>query len=291
MKIKCISKVANKISRVAGRTGLITKKYTPEMLVVVGVTGVAVATVMACKATLKVEEKLEDIDRDIQEARKQVEEENASEKEVTKAKIRGGVKLAKLYLPAVGLMTVSVGCIIGSHHILRKRNLALMAAYKALDTDFTNYRKRVIEDYGEEVDNELKTGIKQEKEEGSDESVSTMYDPNGISQYARFFDESSDRWSKTPEYNMIFLKAQQNYANDLLHARGHVFLNEVYDMLGLERSQAGAVTGWILNKEGDNFVDFGIYNIKKTANRDFVNGFESRILLDFNVDGVIYDLI
>jgi hypothetical protein len=117
-------------------------------------------------------------------------------------------------------------------------------------------------------------------------------DPNGVSQYARFFDESCVQWSKTPEYNLTFLNCQQNYANDLLHSRGHVFLNEVYDMLGIPRSQAGAVVGWVLGKDNDvGYIDFGIYDGNRMRARDFVNGYERSILLDFNVDGVIYDLI
>jgi hypothetical protein len=115
--------------------------------------------------------------------------------------------------------------------------------------------------------------------------------PDDPSIYARFFDPTSPSWSKEPEYNLIFLKCQQNYANDLLKSRGHVFLNEVYDMLGMERSKAGAVVGWLLSKNGDtdNFVNFGVFDGREQVARDFVNGREGAILLDFSVDGVIYD--
>ena len=92
----------------------------------------------------------------------------------------------------------------------------------------------------------------------------------------------------------MFLRAQQQYANDKLIAQGHLFLNEVYDMLGLPRTKAGAIVGWVYddnNAVGDNFVDFGIYDVHRETARDFVNGYERSILLDFNVDGVIYDLI
>ena len=112
-----------------------------------------------------------------------------------------------------------------------------------------------------------------------------------LSPYARFFDESSTQWSHNPEYNLMFLNAQQNYANDKLHAVGHLFLNEVYEMLGLPHTKAGSVVGWVMNKGGDNCVDFGIYDLHNQIKRAFVNGFEPSILLDFNVDGVIYDLI
>lgn len=112
-----------------------------------------------------------------------------------------------------------------------------------------------------------------------------------VSQYARFFDSGCAAWNEDPEYNLLFLKQQQNYANDLLKAKGHLFLNEVYDMLTIPRSKAGQVVGWVYNDEnpiGDNRVDFGIYAEHNTS---AINGFERSILLDFNVDGDILKYI
>lgn len=172
--------------------------------------------------------------------------------------------------------------------------MALTAAYGALEKGFNEYRGRVVEKYGEEEDRNLRYGTMQvqieDPETGKTKTV-TRVDPNDPSIYARFFDEMSSSWNRDPEYNMIFLKCQQNYANDLLRSRGHVFLNEVYDMVGVPRSKAGAVVGWILSKNGetDNFIDFGVFEGRTDVARDFVNGVEGAILLDFNVDGVIWD--
>jgi hypothetical protein len=178
--------------------------------------------------------------------------------------------------------------------------VAVMAAYKAIEEGFSAYRKRVVEEYGEEKDFVLKNGLRSEQieetvvdaETGKSKKVKTNkygVDPNGISVYARFYDESCKQWSKTPEYNLMFLKAQQNYFNDMLKARGHVFLNEVYDALGIERTKAAACSGWLLGEGGDNYIDFGLYNAGRS--QAFVNGYENVVLLDFNVDGVIWDLI
>ena len=184
---------------------------------------------------------------------------------------------------------------------MSKRNVALAGAYKLMETGFKDYRKRLVEEYGEDVDFQFKNGIKnesvtiiEEDEDGKKKKVKKtiqVADPNQHSVYSRFFDESCVNWEKNPEFNLTFLTCQQNYANNLLQAKGHVFLNEVYDMLGLPRSSAGAIVGWVLSKEGDNFVDFGIYDLQSESARDFVNGYERTILLDFNVDGVIYDKI
>jgi hypothetical protein len=214
------------------------------------------------------------------------------------------MKIAKLYAPAVILGSASLGCLLASNDILRKRNAALSAAYMTVDKSFKEYRNRVAERFGDEIEKEIRYGIKAMEvettvvnEDGSEititEQVKTM-DPNLYSDYARFFDEASPCWQNDPEYNLMFLKSQQQYANDLLKAKGRLFLNEVYDMLGIDRTKAGQVVGWVYNPEnptGDNFVDFGIYDMSKERVRAFVNGYETNILLDFNVDGNIWDLM
>lgn len=302
-----INNIKGNIVKAAGRSGLVIKKYSPEILMTAGVVGIVTTTVMACRATLKVdavlEKSKETIDK-IHYAKENVDSKEYTEKDykrdMTIAYLHTGADFAKLYGPSVTLGIASIGCMLGAHSIMKKRNVALMAAYKLVEQSFSDYRHRVVEDLGEEKDKQYKYGIKQEThtvieedEDGKKKKVKKtveVIDPNVVSQYARFFDEASPQWSKTPEYNLIFLKCQQNYMNDLLKARGHVFLNEVYDALGIPRSQAGAVVGWVLG-QGDDFIDFGIYDLNNESSRDFVNGYERSILLDFNIDGVIYDLI
>ena len=304
-----IAIIKRTVSKATGRTGLKIKKYSPEILMGIGVVGIVSSTVLACKATLKVDEVITDAEEKItrikntNESLAFTEEEYSAtdyKKDMTIVYVQTGVEFAKLYGPAILLGTASISCILGSHVIMKKRNIALMAAYKTIEQAFGNYRKRVVDKYGEEIDHNFKHGITKEKmtvieedENGKKKKVKKevdIYDPSNVSIYAKFFDESSTQWSKTPEYNMLFLKCQQNYANDLLKSRGHIFLNEVYDMLGIPRTNAGSVVGWILGR-GDDFVDFGMYNLEYEPSRDFVNGYERSILLDFNVDGIVYDLI
>jgi len=288
------------------------QKHSPEILAGVGVVGVVASTVMACKATLK----LDDILAESKETRAKIKEVEQNpefedkyspedaKKDLTVNYMQTSIKIAKLYAPAVLLGSASLGCLLASNDILRKRNAALSAAYMTVDKGFKEYRQRVAERFGEEVEKEIRYNIKAEEiettvvnEDGSEvaikETVKTM-DPNLYSDYARFFDEASPYWQKDPEYNLMFLKAQQQYANDLLKVRGRLFLNEVYEMLGIDKSKAGQIVGWVydpVNPVGDNFVDFGIYDMSKERVRAFVNGYEPNILLDFNVDGNIWDLM
>lgn len=311
--MKSKAEIINSLNRTFGKAGLKLKKHSPEILVAVGVVGTVASTVMACKATTKINTILnetKDTVNAIQDGMKAGNingEEYTQEdgkKDLTIVYTQTGVKLAKLYGPSVVLGALSITSILAGHNILRKRNVALGAAYMAVDKSFKEYRGRVIERFGEELDRELKYNIKAKEieetvinEDGTETKINktiNVVDPNTYSEYARFFDDGCTGWEKDPEYNLMFLKRQQSYANDLLHSRGYLFLNEVYGMLGIPHSKAGQVVGWIYdekNPNGDNFVDFGILDTHKPGCRDFVNGYERTILLDFNVDGNILDLI
>lgn len=301
-------------SRMFNRLGLQIKKHSPEILMTVGIVGTVASTVLACKATTKLDKILEEkkattdiIHEGMKNGNIEGHEytEQDGKRDLTIVYGQTGVKLVKLYAPAVSLGAASIACIIGGHRILKKRNLALAAAYTVVDKGFKDYRKNVVDRFGEQVDKELRYNIKAkefEREEVDSKGKKTtkkeiveVVDPlSGISDYARFYDDGCNGWTKDPEYNLMFLRKQQDYANDKLRAQGYLFLNEVYDMLGMPRSKAGHAVGWVYNgkdKYCDSHVDFGIYNTHREGNRNFVNGYERTILLDFNVDGVITDLI
>ena len=301
------------VTRTFHRTGLKLKKYSPEIFVGACIVGVVASTVMACKATTKIDEVLAEQKENIEKTKSYVEEHGYSEKytkedhkkDLTIFYSRSALDLAKLYAPSVVLGTVSIAMIISGHHILRKRNVALAAAYATVEKGFKEYRGRVVERFGEELDKELRYNIKakeveeivKDEETGEEKVVKktvNVADPGEYSIYAKFFDDGCTGWTKDPEYNLMFLKDQQRYANDLLQSKGHLFLNEVYDMLGIPRTKAGQAVGWIYDEKnpvGDNFVDFGMYDMYNEKARDFVNGYERTILLDFNVDGNILDMI
>jgi Family of unknown function (DUF6353) len=285
------------VTRTIARNSLLVQKSSPGLLLGAGIVGMVGSTVLACRATLKMDAALADANKKLNMART-LEHEDYSErdrrKDITVIHVQTSVKIVRLYAPAIIVGGLSIAALTKSHTILTTRNAALTAAYAALEKGFDEYRARVVEKYGEEEDRHLRYGTEQVEviEKGKPKTV-TRVASGEPSIYARFFDNASSSWSKEPEYNLIFLKAQQNYANDMLHARGHVFLNDVYDMLKLERSQAGAVVGWLLTRDGstDNFINFGLFDDNSDKVIDFVNGREGAILLDFNVDGVIYDKI
>lgn len=302
------TEVINKVSRTFYKAKLGLIKHSPEILVFAGITGTITSAVLACRATTKLSGILEDTKDDIEKIHECAADEKYadeytkedSKKDITIVYIQTGVKLAKLYAPSVSLGVLSITSILCGHNILRKRNIALAAAYTAVDKSLKDYRSRVIERFGETVDRELRYNIKAKTiteteidENGNEKTVEKTVDvidlPN-VSEYAKFFDEYSEEWEKDADYNLTFLRLQQQYANDLLKAKGYLFLNDVYGLLGFPKTKAGQVVGWIYepnNSSRSNYVDFGIYDGNREVKRAFVNGYERSILLDFNVDGDI----
>lgn len=304
--------ITNSLTRTLNKVNFKIKKYSPEILVVAGVVGTVTSAVMACKATLKLNDVLDESRDTIEKihavsedpTKKDQYSEEDAKKDLTITYVQTGVKVAKLYAPSIILGTLSLTAVFASNNILRKRNVALAAAYTAIDKSFKEYRGRVVERFGKELDRELRYNIKAKeieekvidkdgKEKVVKNTVNTVNHPM-YSDYAKIFDETCIGWSRNAEYNLVFLKQQQAHANKLLQERGILFLNEVYDMIGFPHTKAGQVVGWVYDEKnpvGDNYVDFGIYDVYNQKAREFVNGYEQSIILDFNVDGNVWDLM
>lgn len=302
--------IVNKITFAANKAFFKVKKHSPEILITAGVIGTVASAVMACKATTKLSDILEDSKEQINQVHNFLEDDRIPESQYSKEDgnkdlaiiyAQTGIKLAKLYAPAVALGALSITGIVASNSILRKRNIALAAAYTTVDKTFKRYRNNVIDRFGEKIDKELRYGIKAREieeivvdDDGNEKTVKKTVeaaDPVSMySDYAKIYDAGCNGWTKDAEFNLMFLRHTQAQANDILKRRGYLFLNEVYDMLGFQRTKAGQVMGWIYDEEnpiGDNFVDFGIYNTDIEKARDFVNGIERVIILDFNVTNIL----
>lgn len=291
-------------------------KHSPEILMGLGIAGVITSTVLACRSTLKVqeildykEENMNNIKEVLAEGREDYTEEDAR-KDKTIIMTTTAIRIMKLYIPSVIIGAGSIACLLESHNVMRNRNAGLAAALAATTESFKQYRERVTEKYGDEVDKEMRYGIKKEKKEKdgkkTKEEIVVGCDEKELSGYARYFNENNINWSDDPQFNLMFLRQNQNWANDKLISQGYLYLNDVYESLGFPKSKAGQVVGWVYdpnnNEHGDNYVDFGIYDLNVKGYRDemtndtiaeerqdFINGYKSSILLDFNVDGNIWE--
>lgn len=312
MKTELISKV----SRSLHKAGFKFKKHSPEILAVTGVIGIVTSAVMACKATIKVNDIADEAKETIDKIHESVgkglhtsdgEEytEEIAKKDLTITYVQTGLKFVKLYGPSVAIGIASIGCMLGSNHILRKRNIALAAALTNVATSFKEYRGRLVDRFGKDLDRELRFGIKAKEieetvanEDGKETTVKKtveVVDPNTAhSMYSIVFCEGNTGWTRNAELNKVFLIQQQNYANDKLKMNGILTLNEVYDMVGAPRTAYGQIAGWVYTDDGsigDNFVDFGIFDVNNEKACDFINGREKSIILDFNCIGNILDYI
>jgi hypothetical protein len=290
-----VSIIPTTVTRTWGRSILQAKKNSPHIFFGTGLISVVAGTALACRATLKLEPLLEEVTEDVNHVKAlgeglQSDVDSAYSrsdyyKDLGYVSGKAVVRLGRLYGPAIAVSGFGIACLTGSHVQMTRRNAALTATLASVSKAYDNYRARIIEEMGAEKEAKIYGEAPDDvTEDGLEPKLNR--NPNKYSPYAVIFDEANVNWTKDPELNRLFVQSQMNYANHKLHARGHLFLNEVYDALGVERTKQGAVVGWVVGGEGDDYVDFGVFNAP-----DFVNGWERSVILDFNVDGVIYNLI
>jgi len=312
------NEVMKSVSRTFNKIGFQLQKKSPEILIVTGLVGMVVTTVMACKATVKASEVAEttkDALDDIHEAEERGTT-NAgnpytkkdAQQDLVQVYTHTAVSYAKLYAPAAIMGAASITCILTSHRIQKQRNVALATTLAATNKAFKDYRGRVIERFGEQVEKELRYNIKAQEitetvtdDKGKTKTVKKVadvpavegWDPSKFSPYARAFDETNPSWLGNTEQNRFYLKARQAQATDMLRARGHLFLNEVYDMLNIPRTKMGAVVGWLYDPKcpelGDTYVDFGMFEV--STPREGTDVYDTIFILDFNARGDITDEI
>lgn len=287
------------------------KKYSPQILVGTGIIAGVAAGVTACMATRKIDTILDPAKKDIKTIKGvysgdiETDEEYTEKdykKDLTITYTKTGLQLVKLYAAPIILTTVSITSILAGFNILNKRYSNVCLAYAGLAEAYNKYRKRVKEELGDEMDKHFRLGTKVEEKEETVEGKNGKEKTKKVKEvtydgmpsiYAKFFDAGSRCWSNDPQDNLTFLRQQQAAANRRLKSQGHLYLNEVYDMLDIPRNTIGQRAGWLyddINPTGDNYVDFGIYDALYGGKSGFVNGSNPNILLDFNCDGDILAL-
>lgn len=296
--MKLPAAITGKIARPALRL----KKISPQIMFVAGTVGVVGAGVLACRATLKIDETLEKATQrelTIQQLTHNEEEGFEADKydrHMAHAKAKLILDIAKLYAPAVGLAVVSIGLLTGSHVTLNRRNAAGAAAYATLDQAYKQYQQRVADKYGAEEAELLRHGTQIVEESVIDDAGKIKKTKKnrsaGLSEYAQCFEESNPNWRPGGNANWFFLHSQERYWNDHLQTHGYVFLNDVLESLDLPKTKAGQVVGWVAGEtKGDGYISFGIFeNEHDEKIREFMTGVEDSVWLDFNVDGIVLDL-
>lgn len=289
-------------------------KHAPKIMVGTGVALMGASVVVACKESTKAEELHEEFERRMSIVEK--EKDRAAKKEIiytaknerediTLICAQTAAKYIRNYWKTIALFGAGALLVFGGHHILTRRNLALAAAYKGLNESFKAYRGRIVDEFGKDVDYNALHGFKMQDivttdDSGNDvtESVKVL-DPEASSIYSILWDDMySTEWTPNPNTNMLLLEGKERCWTDVLHTRGYVHLDEVYRDLGVwgrigeDKQKAATAVGWVLGC-GDDYVSFGLRKdaVINPAKAEFINGLEPSILLDFNVDGIIHDLL
>jgi hypothetical protein len=307
-----LKSLTHRVTAKAGQHVLKAQKHSPVVLFGLGAIGAGASIFLACKATLKLNDVLAEGESELKKVEVTVTEgDETKTKASLNVRLQTAIRVARLYAPSGALFLASVGAMTGSHFILQRRNAGVIAAYAVLDKSFKGYRKRVIEDQGEEKDFEYFNGISEREivEEGPngpevktvkglDQDALQDMDPELV--YGRVFaplhmdGSKNTNWSEIPNQNNFFLEMVRSRANDLLTYQGYIFLNDVYDLLGMKKTKAGQVVGWVKNPkpgQGDGYVSFGVWNDGVYAGKEWINGRRDAFWLNFNVDGVVLDIL
>lgn len=308
----------DKVAGMASTAICAVKKNSPTLLVITGVVaGVGAAVgigIASTKLSPIVEEAKESLDVIHKCAEDPEHKEDYTEQDIkrdtTIVYARATKEVVKLYSIPVSLGVLSLVSFLASYGILKKRNAAVTAAYVALDEGYKKYRARIINRFGEDVERRIRYGLKVEEieeeiidENGekkvvkktvevpddsdpsvvvTDEGVFTVEGDTTPSIYARYFDASSEYYENDPEYNKKLILDTEEYFNRVFPFKRYFFLNEIYTKLGLKTSREGQTMGFKYDPNGgDHQINFGVFDIYKPDNRDFVNGHTPVILLDF----------
>lgn len=302
------------------KSALTVKKHLPEILTVVSALGTVAAVVLAVKESRKADAILEEHDKKMEALRKVKENpeeylaegETYTEEDYRKDLIitytETGKEFVKIYWKSALCALGSIVCGFSATGMLRSRNASLAALYMMTQNGWNEYRERVRDKFGEQQELDIFHGVDKEEivetyvdEKGKEKTKKTTKTTvSPLSPYTVIFAEFNDdgtrnpNWSDDYEKNLMFLKAEQRYANDRLIAKGHIILAEIKERLGLPIKATDYVVGWFHDKlrpTGDNYIDFGI---DRTPTHNFDNDIHDHnacVVLDFNVDGPILDYL
>jgi hypothetical protein len=306
-----IKTLANRATAKMGQKMLTAQHHSPAVLFAVGAVGMGATVVLACRATLKLSETLSEGEEHLKKVEVTVKDDGEEKKASFNVRLQTAIKVIKLYAPAAILGAASIGAMTGSHIILRRRNAALTAAYAIVHKSFDDYRGRVRAELGDEKDLEFRFGaaereIVEEGPNGPEVKIIKGLDQDAIKAeiaagrtYARIFDDENDNWSDLPHNNQYYVKMVLQHSRDALTRNGHLFLSDVYDMLGFPRTLASTQVGWVSKPQydengkqtNDAYVDFGLWDQGMHKGKEWINGNPKAFLLDFNVDGVITQVL
>lgn len=314
---KVMGNVGTSISKVAGKTGLKIKKYSPEILLAVGVVTEVAAIVSAVKAAKNHDQIIADHEDRLEIAKLgytpeeldeikegtevvAIDDQKIIRKKVTKCYIKTAGNLAKNYALTAAFSGVSMASFIGMHNIQAGRIAGLSTAYTGLKEGFDRYVKNNIELNGEENHRKCKYGFdkdtketvsidgeKQTIEETAVKDLESVKDAGYYADSYWFDKQSSPMFKGMGNYDIMSLDAAEEYINALIETRGWATLNDVFDNIGMQRTKDGMIEGWVKGKGGRACLGH-----HDPINQKALDGkMNQPILLSPNVHGNVFAMI
>lgn len=210
------------------------KIHSPEILIALGVSGVITTAVLSGKAALKANKQIQD------------EYDSYSDRHLTpiwmrtnKERVKHKIQLTwKTYIPPVASGTLTVVAIVASQRAGGRRTTAAVAAYSLAEKTFSEYREKVVEQIGEGKEQKLRDEIAQDRVNKNPPGSATIIVGTG---HVLFREELTGRYFRS---DMETLRRAQNDINALIFRENYVFLDEFYEMIGLEPTSKSDVEGW-----------------------------------------------
>lgn len=202
---------------------MFAKKHSPEILIMMGLTGIGVAFVKAVKNTPDAHNKIEEI-----------------RKEKGKVTIVDAVKATwKDYLPSAILGTISVACIVGSNSVNSKRNAALATAYSISDSAFREYKDKVIETIGEKKEQVVADKVAEEEVKKNPPKKNEIFVTGNGDTLCMDYYSGRYFWSSKNKIE----EGINNFNNELM-TEMQMSVNQYYDKLNLPETGLGDYIGW-----------------------------------------------
>lgn len=225
------------VTKIVLKSSRFLKKNASTILTCVAAGGVVVTAVTAVKATPEAMRRIDEAEEE--------KGEDLTRFEVVKV-------AAPVYVPSVLFGVSTIACVFGANVLNHRQQAYLVSAYAFADSAHKDYRRKLVELYGEEADENIRTALAMEKRE------------EGLAAYAPGLCPLVDDSDKKLFYDEFLGKYFEASMSEVLNAEFHfnrnfaiggcVSMEDWYNFLGLEAPEWSTALGWC----ADAFYEDGL---------------------------------
>lgn len=282
----------------------VTQKNLPIILTVAGSIGSVTATVWACKQTMNVPDILEENDKELEEIEKaDVDEKTRSKMKRKLCRKTTGRFIKNYWKPAV-VEIVSIACNGKAIHIEHKRTVEATAVAASLAQFLNDYRGRVKDRYGEDIEKEIYYNMKKGEieetitdEKGKEKTVKkkvNVADPDSGHKFRRYLTRHNQKiWCGGDNLYVSHMidMINQDLTEKLQYDEfNSLVLNDMLEATGFDKCHDGMVYGLLYDYGNPNRKN----KVEITCEECYIPGergeLEKAYILEFPIDGNIYEM-